>query len=144
MPSLLLEISVEELKKLLLQLPPAERLSLMEEIAEQSETLVMMQLSESGFQEWLEEGEDIYDAEAQELMRETERWRSGEDKGETEKDEKTGGHISRCAEIFRQCGSTALQKNRSQLAAVHDGERQNKSGDWRWGFSTRLFWCATS
>jgi hypothetical protein len=28
------------------------------------ETLVMMQLSESGFQEWLEEGEDIYDAEA--------------------------------------------------------------------------------
>jgi hypothetical protein len=49
MPSLLLEISVEELKKLLLQLPPAERLSLMEEIAEQSETLVMMQLSESGF-----------------------------------------------------------------------------------------------
>jgi hypothetical protein len=82
MPSLLLEISVEELKKLLLQLPPAERLSLMEEIAEQSETLVMMQLSESGFQEWLEEGEDIYDAEAQELMR------------ETEKDEKTGGRIS--------------------------------------------------
>jgi hypothetical protein len=94
MPSLLLEISVEELKKLLLQLPPAERLSLMEEIAEQSETLVMMQLSESGFREWLEEGEDIYDAEAQELMRETERWRSGEDKGETEKDEKTGGRIS--------------------------------------------------
>jgi hypothetical protein len=42
----------------------------------------------------LEEGEDIYDVEAQELMRETERWRSGEDKGETEKDEKTGGHIS--------------------------------------------------
>jgi hypothetical protein len=96
----------------------------MEEIAEQSETLVMMQLSESGFREWLEEGEDIYDAEAQELMREMERWRSGEDKGETEKDEKTGWHISRCAEIFRQCGSTALQKNRSQLAAVHDGERQ--------------------
>jgi len=32
--------------------------------------------------------------------------------------------------IFRQCESTALQKNRSQLAAVHDGERQNKSGDW--------------
>jgi hypothetical protein len=54
----------------------------MEEIAEQSETLVMMQLSESGFREWLEEGEDIYDAEAQELMR------------ETEKDEKTGGRIS--------------------------------------------------
>jgi len=62
-------------------------------------------------------------------MGEAERRGSGEDEGETEKDEKTGGHISRCAEIFRQCESTALQKNRFQLAAVHDGERQNKSGD---------------
>jgi len=32
---------------------------------------------------------------------------------------KTGGRISWCAENFRQCGSTALQKNYSPLATHH-------------------------
>jgi hypothetical protein len=87
----------------------------MEEIAEQSETLVMMRLSGGGFLAWLEEGEDIYDAEAQELMGETERRRSGEDKGETEKDEKTGGHISRCTEFFGSARALPSRKTTLNL-----------------------------
>jgi hypothetical protein len=63
-PKVTVEITAEEIKHLLLQLPPSERLELIEEVVEFSETSVMMQLAESGFKEWLEDGEDIYDAEA--------------------------------------------------------------------------------
>jgi hypothetical protein len=36
---------------------------LVEEIEERAETIAMMRLSETGFQEWNQPGEEIYDAE---------------------------------------------------------------------------------
>lgn len=65
MAEVMLDLTAEEIKKLLLQLPPAELLSLMEELDERVQTLEMMQLAETGFQEWNEAGEDIYDVQAQ-------------------------------------------------------------------------------
>jgi hypothetical protein len=56
-------LSVEELKSQIFQLPPQELIALMEAIEERAETVGMMSLAESGFAEWNEEGEDIYDAE---------------------------------------------------------------------------------
>ncbi len=62
MPRVTLEVSVEELKALILQLPPQEFLTLADSIEERVETLSMMQLAETGFREWGDAGEDIYDA----------------------------------------------------------------------------------
>lgn len=59
-----LSLSVEEIKALILQLPAQELLALADAIEERVETVAMMQLAETGFVEWNEEGEDIYDAEA--------------------------------------------------------------------------------
>ena len=39
-------------------------LKLVDAIEERAETMTMMSLSETGFHEWNEEGEDIYDGEA--------------------------------------------------------------------------------
>jgi hypothetical protein len=64
MPQMLMDLNAEELKGLIFQLPPAELLRLAQEIEDRAETIAMMQLSETGFQEWNEPGEDIYDAEA--------------------------------------------------------------------------------
>lgn len=64
MPHITLDLSIEEVKTIILQLPAQELLLLADIIEERAETLAMMQLSETGFQEWNEEGEDIYDAEA--------------------------------------------------------------------------------
>ena len=64
MPHLTLEMSIEEIKNLILQLPPRDLFTLVEAIEERAETISMMSLSETGFAEWNEEGEDIYDAEA--------------------------------------------------------------------------------
>ncbi len=64
MPRLTVDLSMEEIKSLLFQLPPKDFLSLADVIEERAETLAMMQLAETGFQEWNEEGEDLYDAEA--------------------------------------------------------------------------------
>ena len=63
MPQVTLDLSIEEIKTLLFQLPPQELLTLVEAIAERAETFTMMQLAETGFREWYEEGEDLYDAE---------------------------------------------------------------------------------
>ncbi len=52
------------MKTLIFQLPPQQLLTLVEAIEARAETLTMMQLAETGFREWHEEGEDIYDAEA--------------------------------------------------------------------------------
>lgn len=60
----MLNLSVEEIKALILQLPAQELLALADAIEERVETVAMMQLAETGFVEWNEEGEDIYDAEA--------------------------------------------------------------------------------
>ena len=64
MPKLTLDMSLEDIKGLAFQLPAKEFLKLVDAIEERSETVAMMQLSETGFQEWNEEGEDIYDGEA--------------------------------------------------------------------------------
>ena len=63
MPQLTLEMSPEELKNLIFQLPAKEFMRIVEEIAERAETVAMMQLAETGFSEWNDDGEDIYDAE---------------------------------------------------------------------------------
>lgn len=57
-------MSLEDIKTIIFQLPAQEFLSLADAIEDRSETVAMMQLSETGFQEWNEEGEDIYDGEA--------------------------------------------------------------------------------
>ncbi len=63
MPQVTLEISTEELKALILQLPPEDLLTIADEVEDRAETIAMMNLSESGFEEWNEPGENIYDAD---------------------------------------------------------------------------------
>ncbi len=64
MPQVTLTLSLEELKNILFQLPPQDLLELMAALEERVETLQMMVLAETGFREWHDEGEDIYNAEA--------------------------------------------------------------------------------
>jgi len=64
MPQVTLDLSLEEIKALILQLPAGELLALVDAIEERVETGAMMQLAETGFEEWNEQGEDIYDAQA--------------------------------------------------------------------------------
>lgn len=52
MPQLTLEISVEKIKALILQLPPNELLEIAEKIEERAQTIEMMQLAETAFEEW--------------------------------------------------------------------------------------------
>ena len=63
MPQVTLEISTEELKALILQLPPEDLLTIANEVEDRAETIAMMKLSESAFEEWNEPGEDIYDGD---------------------------------------------------------------------------------
>ena len=63
MPHLESGMSVAEIRELVFRLPPAELLKIAREIEERAETIAMMQLSETAFQEWNEAGEDIYDAD---------------------------------------------------------------------------------
>ena len=64
MPQLTLDVSMDEIKTLIFRLPTEELLTLADGIEERAETVAMMRLAETGFQEWNEEGEDIYDVEA--------------------------------------------------------------------------------
>lgn len=64
MPQIESHLSVDEIRELIFQLPPKELLKIAEEIEKRAETIAMMQLAETAFQEWNEPGEDIYDAEA--------------------------------------------------------------------------------
>jgi len=64
MPKLMLDVSLDDIKDLAFHLPAKEFLKLVDAIEERAETMSMMSLSETGFQEWNEEGEDIYDGEA--------------------------------------------------------------------------------
>ena len=64
MPQLTLDVSMDEIKSLIFRLPAEELLTLADAIEERAETVAMMGLAETGFQEWNEEGEDIYDVEA--------------------------------------------------------------------------------
>ena len=52
--------SVEEIKNMILQLPVEELMKLIDSIEERLETVTMMQLAETGFQEWNDPEEDIY------------------------------------------------------------------------------------
>jgi len=64
MPQVTVDVSVEDIKAMIFQLPIQELMMLVDAIEERAETVAMMQLAETGFQEWNEEGEDIYDAKA--------------------------------------------------------------------------------
>lgn len=59
-----LNLSVEEIKAMIFQLSIEELVALMAEIEEKIETMNMMQLSETGFKEWNDPEEDIYNDEA--------------------------------------------------------------------------------
>lgn len=63
MPQLTQDMSTEEIKALILQLPPRELLEIAGEIEARAQTIEMMQLAETAFTEWNEPGEEIYDAE---------------------------------------------------------------------------------
>lgn len=65
MAQITLDMSIDEIKAIIFQLAPQELLALRDAIEERSETISMMSLAETGFMEWNEEGEGIYDAEAQ-------------------------------------------------------------------------------
>lgn len=62
MAQVTVEVGVQEIRELIFQLPATELVMLMDEIEERAETAAMMQLAETGFEEWNERGEDIYDA----------------------------------------------------------------------------------
>jgi hypothetical protein len=64
MSRIILDVSLDQVKSLIFQLPATELLELADVIEERAETLTMMHLAETGFKDWLEEGEDIYDAKA--------------------------------------------------------------------------------
>lgn len=56
--------TIEEIKALIFQLPIQEQITLIEDLEERLETLTMMQLAETGFSEWNEPEEDIYNVES--------------------------------------------------------------------------------
>lgn len=55
--------SIEEIKAMIFQLPVEELVALMAEIEERLETVTIMQLAETGFNEWNDPEEDIYNHE---------------------------------------------------------------------------------
>lgn len=55
--------TLQELRAAIMQLSPQDLMILHEEIEENLQTAGMMQLAESGFQEWNDEEEDIYNVE---------------------------------------------------------------------------------
>ena len=57
-----LDLSVEKVKDLIFQLPAHDLLMLVDAIEERVETVAMMQLAQTGFEEWNKEGEDTYNA----------------------------------------------------------------------------------
>lgn len=58
-----LNLTKEEIKAMIFQLPVEEIIALMADIEEKVENLTMMQLAETGFQEWNDPEEDIYNDE---------------------------------------------------------------------------------
>ncbi|MCK8603319.1 hypothetical protein [Desulfoferrobacter suflitae] len=62
MPHITMELSLEQIKRIVFQLPADELLVLNDMIEDRAQTLAMMQVANIGFREWEEEGEDIYDA----------------------------------------------------------------------------------
>jgi len=60
MPKVTIDITVEEIKKLLPYLSPEQILKLDHEIHEYLETHMMMSVAQSSFAEWEDKEEDIY------------------------------------------------------------------------------------
>lgn len=54
-------LTVEEVRSFVFRLPPPEFIRLADEIRERAETIEMTRLAETGFSEWNEPGEGIYD-----------------------------------------------------------------------------------
>ena len=52
---------MNDIESLIFQLPAEQIIILADAMMEKAETLGMMKLSETGFKEWNEKGEDIYD-----------------------------------------------------------------------------------
>jgi hypothetical protein len=52
--------NIEEIKTIILQLPIEQILKLMSQLEENISSIAMMQLAETGFQEWNDPEEDIY------------------------------------------------------------------------------------
>ena len=59
-------LTVEEVKTLLFRLPAPDFVRLADDIRDRAETVEMMCLAETGFSDWNEPGEDIYDEPAEE------------------------------------------------------------------------------
>jgi hypothetical protein len=55
--------TLQELRAAIMELSPQDLMILHEEIEEKLQTAGMMKLAESGFQEWNDEEEDIYNVE---------------------------------------------------------------------------------
>jgi hypothetical protein len=64
MPHVTLNMTLEEIREIIFQLPSADFLALVDAIQDRADTVAMMQLAETGFAEWNEPGVDIYDADA--------------------------------------------------------------------------------
>ena len=60
-------MNVEKIKTIVLQLPPEELIALMTAIEEKLETVSIMQLAETGFPEWNDPEEDIYNEQTETL-----------------------------------------------------------------------------
>ena len=56
-------LTKEEIKEMIFQLPVEQIIALMADIEERMENLTMMQLAETGFEEWNDPEEDIYNDE---------------------------------------------------------------------------------
>ena len=54
-------LTIEEIRSFVYRLPPSQFIRLADEMRERAETLEMTQLAETGFAEWNEPGQDIYD-----------------------------------------------------------------------------------
>jgi hypothetical protein len=52
--------NLQEIKTMIFQLPVEQLITLISEIEERLETVTMMQLADTGFQEWNDPEEDIY------------------------------------------------------------------------------------
>ena len=57
----MLKEPLEEIKQMIFQLPIQEQIILMRDLEEKLETLQTIQVAETGFTEWNDEEEDIYD-----------------------------------------------------------------------------------
>jgi HEPN domain-containing protein len=64
MPQIDFPPRIEDLKNLISQLSQKDLLTLLADIQEQLQTFEMMSIAESGFQEWNDPEEEIYDADS--------------------------------------------------------------------------------